>query len=233
MLWLPTKPMFRWSAQPLHAWGALLDEQDIVLVGLAVQHSGDVRVVHCEQMQAPQGQALQAQRDDWLAQGLRALAPRVPPRQRTLALALGGQRCREGHWEGAHDPASDPARTAKEAALAWGVDEAAVNFDYRIESDGWRLSWAACLHHDLQRWQSHARQAGWRIPVVEPARQAALRAVVRQCGDVLQPWADAPRDWRFRRDTETVRSAPDWAIFHSDPVARPMAACGAALRGLL
>ncbi len=227
-----------WRRQHNRAWGAMLDHQEILLAALSLQQTGVVRVVVFEHLHAPQGLVHPSERDDWLVQNLRGLAGHGPARQRTMALALGEERCRQGVLEcsNAQGARGVLAEVQLEAASAWGVSPEAVGFDFRIE-DGAdpvssRVHWAACLLEEVQRWRHHARSAGWRLPVVEPERQAAMRAASSLDGEVLDHWAVSPQDWRFSRTPQRLGSDVDWSQLSGSPMWKPLVACGAAL-GLL
>lgn len=232
------KGLWAWRRQRTRAWGAMLDQQDILLAALSLQQTGGVRVVVFEHLHAPEGLVHLSERDDWLVQNLRGLAGRLPARLRTMALALGEERCRQGVLEALTtlDPRRLLAEVQLEAASAWGVGPEAVGFDFRIEDDddqvSARVHWAACLLEELQRWRHHARSAGWRLPVVEPERQAAMRAATCLDGEALEHWAVSPQDWRFSRVPQRLWSDVDWPQLYDSPMWRPLVACGAAL-GLL
>ena len=230
--------LWAWRRQRTRAWGAMLDQQEILLAALSLQHNGGVRVVVFEHLHAPEGLVHPAEQDDWLVQTLRGLGGQLPARLRTMALALGQARCRQGVLQGlgTHDARGLSTEVQLEAASAWGVGPEAVGFDYRIEDaggeDGVRVHWAACLLEELHRWRQHARSAGWRLPVVEPEAQAAMRAVVCLSGDQRQHWAVSPQDWCFERTPQRLGSDVDWQQLRDSPMWKPLVACGAALGAL-
>jgi len=210
------------------AWGALLDQQDILLVALALQKTGAVRVMVYEHQHAPEGLVQLSERDDWLVQALSGLGSHLPAQRRTMALALDKARCRQGVF--AHDGATGlplQAQVQLEAAAAWDVAIDAVGFDYQVDAQA--VHWAACLREDVQQWRRHARSAGWRLPVVEPDLQAARRAVLHWRGDVGRQWAQSPQDWQFSRTPERGLTDVDWPQLQASPLWRPLVACGAAL----
>ena len=215
-----------------HAWGALLDPQEILLAALSLQKSGAVRVMVFERQHAPEGLVHLSERDDWLVQTLRGLGSHQPRQLRTMALALDDERCRQGVL--LHSPATSAAQLQAEvqleAASAWGVVPDEVGFDFR--SDASEVTWAACLREDLQQWRGHARSAGWRLPMVEPGHQAAQRAALHLRGEAAGHGADSPQDWQFSRTPERAQTDVDWPQLQAGPLWRPLVACGAAL-GLL
>ncbi len=229
-----------WRRHRSSAWGAMLEQQEILLAALALQQSGGVRVVVFEHLHAPGGLVRPAELDDWLVQTLRGLGGHLPARLRTMALALGQARCRQGELQGlaTQDARRLAAEVQLEAASAWGVGSEAVGFDFRIEEAAHdaphavRVRWAACLLEELQRWQAHARSAGWRLPVVEPEAQAALRAATCLRGEQRQQWAVSPQDWHFSLTPLRPPSEVDWPELQDSPVWRPLVACGAALGAL-
>lgn len=215
-----------------HAWGALLDPQEILLAALSLQKSGAVRVMVFERQHAPEGLVQLSERDDWLVQTLRGLGSHLPQQLRTMALALDDERCRQGVL--LHNPATSAAQLQAEvqleAASAWGVAPDEVGFDFRSEAG--EVRWAACLREDLQQWRGHARSAGWRLPMVEPGHQAAQRAALHLRGEAAGHGADSPQDWQFSRTPERAQADVDWPQLQAGPLWRPLVACGAAL-GLL
>lgn len=240
MQWNPwAKPLSSWRRQRHSAWGAMLDQQEILLAALSLQQTGGVRVVVFEHLHAPEGLVHLSERDDWLVQTLRGLGHHLPSRLRTMVLAISEDRCRQGVLDGvAHDPRRMHAEVQLEAAAAWGVEPEAVGFDFRGEGDGasaegtQRVHWAACLREELQQWRQHARSAGWRLPVVEPEGQAAQRAAMCLRGDTLQQWAESPQDWQFSREPQRTWAEVDWSRLKDGPMWKPLVACGAALGAL-
>ena len=231
--------LMAWRRTRTSAWGALLGQQEILVASLSLQPAGGVRVVVFEHLHAPAGLVHFSERDAWLVQTLRELGKHLPRRLRTMALAIGEARCRQGVL--LHDGVPGARRLAAEvqveAAAAWGVDPAEVGFDFSLTQEasaaGARVEWAACLREDMAQWQHHARSAGWRLPVVEPERQAALRAANCLRGDALQHWAQSPLDWRFERLPQREPAEVDGAALQNSPMWKPLVACGAALGALL
>ncbi len=221
------------ATQRTHAWGAMLDPQDILLAALSLQKNGAVRVIVFECQHAPAGLVQLSERDDWLVQTLRGLGSHLPRSLRTMALALDEERCRQGVL--ANRPGISVrqchAEVQLEAASAWGVAPDEVCFDFRAEAG--ELHWAACLREDLQQWRGHARNAGWRLPVVEPGQQAGQRAALHLRGEAAGHGADSPQDWQFGRTPERVLADVDWSQLQAGPLWRPLVACGAALGVLL
>lgn len=232
------KGLWRWRRQRTSAWGAMLDQQEILLVALSMQQTGGIRVLVYEHLHAPDGLVHLSERDDWLVQTLRGLGSHLPKHLRTMVLALGEGRCRQGvmDWTDGHDPRRLEAEVQTEAAAAWNVAPDAVGFDFRIDvfepGAGLQVHWAACLREELLQWRQHARTAGWRLPAVEPERQAAQRAALCLRGDTLQNWAESPQDWQFSRTTQRTPDEVDWPQLQAGPMWRPLVACGAALGAL-
>jgi len=229
-----------WRRQRAHAWGAMLDQQDILLAALSVQKTGVVRVMVYEHQHAPEGLVHLSERDEWLVQTLRSLGAHLPARLRTMVLALSEGRCRQGvlAWHGAHGLRRLEAEVQLEAAAAWGVSPEDVGFDFRVDeasptADTSTVQWAACLREELVQWQQHARSAGWRLPVVETEHQAARRAALHLHGDTVQHWAQSPQDWQFSRTPERAQGELDWPHLQGSPMWQPLVACGAALGPLL
>ena len=243
MPWQPqTGKRLVWRRQRASAWGALLDRQEIMLAALSFQKTGSVRVMVYEHLHAPEGLVHLSERDQWLVQSLRSLGSSLPSPARTMVLALTEGRSRQGvfDWDGPQDMRRLASEVQLEAAQAWGVDPEAVGFDFRLQAgvaaDGHavqQVHWAACLREELRQWQLHARQAGWRLPVVEPDVQAARRAALHLRGDSAQHWAESARDWQFDRTPQRQLSEVDWSWLQGAAVWRPLAACGAALGALV
>lgn len=231
-----------WQRQRTSAWGALLDQQEIMLAALSLQKTGGMRVMVFERLHVPQGLVHPSERDQWLVQALRSLGAHLPSRGRTMVLALTELRSRQGvfNWDGAPDMRRLAPEVQLEAAQAWGVDPDAVGFDFCLQagvtSDGrpvQQVHWAACLREEALQWQRHARRAGWRLPVVETDAQAAQRAAMHLRGDTPQHWAESARDWQFSRTPERQPSEVDWLPLKDGPLWKPLVACGAALEALL
>jgi len=221
-----------------HAWGALLDPQEILLAALSLQKSGAVRVMVFERQHAPEGLVQLSERVDWLVQHLRAAGAHLPRRERTLALALHASRCRQGVYQptAGLGPRQWLADVQLEAAMALAVAPDEVGFDvdppFDAHSTPPQVHWAACLRQDLQRWQGQAQSAGWRLPVVEPEHQAARRAAVCLRGDARSHGAQSPQDWQFDRVASRALDDAQWQRVQSSPQWGALVACGAAL-GLL
>lgn len=232
-----TRWLAPWRRRKTTAWGSLLDEQEILLAGLSMQQSGNVRVLVFEQVRAPQGLSNAAARDDWLVQTLRIPGQHLPARLRTMAIALREGRCHQGTllWSGPRQSRVMQAEVQIEAATALGVDPGLVGFDFHVEPndtpDSWRIHWAACLRSELEQWQRHALSAGWRLPVVEPEQQAARRAAMCLREDPTL-WAGSPQDWQFSRTPERELSLAQWQHLLVSPMWGPLVACGAALGAL-
>lgn len=230
--------LWRWQAHRAWAWGAMLDQHEILLAALSLQKNGGVRVVVFEHLHAPEGLVHPTDRDDWLVQTLRGLGKHLPVRLRTMALALGEERCRRGVLQGGsvRDLHRLAAEVQLEAASAWGVPPESVGFDFRVENgqtpEDAAVHWAACLREELTRWRQHARHAGWRLPVVEPEQQAAQRAAMCFRGDASQQWAQSPQDWQFDRQPQRAWTDVDWTRLQDSPMWKPLVACGAALGAL-
>lgn len=231
--------LMAWRRQRASAWGALLGQQDILVAALSVQQTGGIRVVVFEHLHAPAGLVHLSERDEGLVQALGQLGQQLPKRSRTMALAVGEERCRQGvlAWEGALESRRLEAAVQLEAAAAWGVEPMEVGFDFRMQqsvpAEGLQVQWASCLREQLLQWQHHARRAGWRLPVVEPELQAAQRAAVCLRGDALQHWAQSPQDWQFARVPARDLAEVDWPHLQSGPMWKSLVACGAALGALL
>lgn len=220
------------------AWGALLDEQQILLASLVLQANGSVRVAVFGHQHTPVGLVPPDERDDWLVQQLRAASAHLPRRERTLALALHASRCRQGVYQptAGLGPRQWLADVQLEAAMALAVAPDEVGFDvdppFDAHSTPPQVHWAACLRQDLQRWQGQAQSAGWRLPVVEPEHQAARRAAVCLRGDARSHGAQSPQDWQFDRVASRALDDAQWQRVQSSPQWGALVACGAAL-GLL
>ena len=233
-----SRPFSAWWRPRTSAWGAMLGEQEILLAAVALQPTGLARVVVFEHLHAPDGLVHPAERDDWLVQTLRGSGAHLPARLRTMALALGDDRCRQGvfEWDGAGAPRQLEVEIQLEAAAAWGVAADAVGFDFSTDpspAHGAQVHWAACLREDLAKWRQHARSAGWRLPVVEPGPQAAQRAAVCLRGDTWQQGAESPQDWQFSLTPERDADQLDWPYLRARALWKPLVACGAALGALL
>lgn len=234
----PSRGFALWRRPRASAWGAMLDQQEILVAALSEQQSGGVRVVVFEPLHAPAGLENPSERDHWLVQTLRGLGAHLPRHLRTMALAVSGERSRQGTlaWDGSRDMRRLQAEVQLEAAAAWAVAPEAIGFDFHIETDaphvGTQVQWAACLREDLLRWQQQARSAGWRLPVVETENQAAERAAVCLRGDIQQLWAESAQDWQFSRTPERDPDALEWPLLREGGVWKPLVACGAALGAL-
>lgn len=243
---MPWQQRFRvwraWVHQRTGAWGAMLDRQEILLAALSAQQTGAVRVQVYEHLHVPDGLVHPGDRDAWLVQTLRQLGAHLPWRHRTMVLALAENRCRLGGFDWV-DPGSArglPGVVQREAATAWGVPLDAVSFDFQMAGADpagvgdapVQVQWAACLREELAQWRQHARSSGWRLPAVEPEHQAAQRAAMCLRGDVLQHWAQSPRDWQFSRTPVRSLDEVDWSRLQGSVLWKPLVACGAALGGL-
>lgn len=232
-----------WRRQRSSAWGAMLDRQDILLAALSTQKNGLVRVMVYEHQRAPEGLVHLSERDAWLVQTLRTLGAHLPARLRTMALALGQGRCRQGvmDWSASADARRLAAEVQLEAAAAWGVPPQDIGFDFHLDEAQpqgdlaalRQVHWAACLREELTQWQRHAHSAGWRLPVVETEGQAAQRAALHLQGETVQHWAESPQDWRFGRVPARAPHALDWPRLQASPMWPALVACGAALGALL
>jgi len=228
-----------WRRRTL-AWGALLDDQRVLLVSLAVQSTGSVRVATLEHPHAtPVGPQPAQAREGRLVERLRAAGAQLPRRERMLALALHHSRCGEGVYQ--PPPQLDPGQLAAEvqleAAQALGVQPHEVGFDFDVQPDRDDVAnppvlWMACRREDLQQCAEQARHAGWQLPLVEPEHQAARRAASCLRGDARLQWAQSPQDWQF--ECRPVRSLDEaqWRAWQAAPQWGALVACGAAL-GLL
>lgn len=220
------------------AWGALLDENQILLASLVLQSNGSVRVAVFEHQHTPVGLVPPDARDAWLVQQLRSISVHLPRRERCLALALHASRCRQGVYPvpTGLSPRQCLADVQLEAASALGAAPDEVGFDvgppFEVSTAAPMLHWAACLRQDLHRWQGQARQAGWRLPVVEPEHQAARRAALCLHGDARAHWAQSPQDWLFDREASRTLDDAQWQTLQISPQWGALVACGAAL-GLL
>ncbi len=220
------------------AWGALLDEQQVLLASLVVQTNGSVRVAVFEHPHTPAGLVLPDEREGWPVQQLRAASGRQPRWERTLALALHAGCCRQGVYQPAAGggPRQWLADVRLEAAMALAAEPDEVGFDvdppFGAHSTPPQVHWAACLRQDLQRWQGQARRAGWRLPVVEPEHQAARRAALCLRGDTRAHGAQSPQDWLFDRVASRELDKAQWQALQASPQWGALVACGAAL-GLL
>ena len=236
MQWLRKAAAFlAWRPARSQAWGAILDRQEILLAALSLQQTGSIRVMVYEHLHAPQGMVHLSERDDWLVQTLKGLGQHLPSRLRIMALALGEGRSRHGvlPWDAAEDSRRMALEVQLEAAEAWGVEPDALGFDFRwLQADG-QVQWAACLRQELVQWQSHARHAGWRLPVVEPDYQAGQRAALHLKGELQDQWAKSPQDWQFARTPQREPTSVDWPFLLTAPVWKPLVACGAALGVLM
>lgn len=219
-------------------WGALLDDQQILLASLRVQASGSVRVAVFEHQHTPVGLVHPQERDAWLVQQLRAVSAPLPRSARTMVLALHESRCRQGVYQpsGQLSPSQLAAEVQLEAASALGVTPQAVGFDFETRStpgsDVSMVPWAACLREDLQHWQDQARRAGWRLPVVEPEHQAAKRAAECLRGEAQLHWVQSPQDWQFERRPVRVLDPAEWQQLRASAQWGALVACGAALGAL-
>lgn len=218
------------------AWGAVLDAQHILLVALAAQSHGPVRVAVFEHQHSPAELLPPEARDSGLVAQLRQVSAQLPRRERRLALALHESRCSQGQCR--LDPdlpmAQLVAEVQLEAAQAMGVAPQEVGFDFELQDDPATRSrvvhWAACRRQDLQHWQDHARRAGWRLPLVEPEHQAAHRAACCLQGEAWANWAQSPQDWQFERSPVRDLDEGLWQAVRASPQWGPLVACGAALR---
>lgn len=221
-----------WRRQRASAWGGVLDQQEILVAALSAQQTGAVRVQGFERLHVPEGLVhLSDGGGGWQ----RAWRGPLPKRLRTMALAITETHCRQGllHWQGPQDHRILAAEVQLEAAAAWGVDPAALGFDFQCQAQASEgagtVVWAACLREALDQWQQHVRGAGWRLAGVEPEQQAAQRAVVCLRGDMLQHWAQSPQDWQFDRTPQRAATDVDWLSLKGGALWMPLVACGAAM----
>lgn len=241
MLWSKAlQGMAFWRQQRASAWGAMLDRQGLLLAALSRQQAGGVRVVGFHRLHLPDGLVQPDSPRHALTRRPRGRLVQALGRQgRTLALALDADRYRQGVLSVSPGLRPDQlvAEVQLEAAGAWEVSIDEVSFDFdqsRTGGDaGLAVVWAACLRHELRQWQAHVRDAGWQLRAVETEAQALERAVLCWLGDEVQPWAEAPQDWRFAVTAQRTRTAVDWQRLAGWPLQKTLAACGAALGALV
>ena len=92
-------------------------------------------------------------------------------------------------------------RTTQEVAQVLGLAPDEVNFDFKADPQGegllTRLHWAGCDQVHILALRDAVRTAGWQLHSVEPAWNAAHRAVCHLKGGLDSLLTQAPQDWQF------------------------------------
>jgi hypothetical protein len=88
-----------------------------------------------------------------------------------------------------------------EVAQVLGLAPDEVNFDFKADPQGegllTRLHWAGCDQVHILALRDAVRTAGWQLHSVEPAWNAAHRAVCHLKGGLDSLLTQAPQDWQF------------------------------------
>jgi hypothetical protein len=88
-----------------------------------------------------------------------------------------------------------------EVAQVLGLAPDEVNFDFKADPQGegllTRLHWAGCDQVHILALRDAVRTAGWQLDSVEPAWNAAHRAVCHLKGGLDSLLTQAPQDWQF------------------------------------
>jgi Tfp pilus assembly PilM family ATPase len=222
------------------ALGCALSAAQAVLVRLARQQDGSLRVAALAQVEGLSADSPQA-----LPQALEQalLVQRVQTRRCVLALpesvCAGGQL----PWPTSLIEELLDAEVLIEAAQALHVPLNAIAYDFEPGPwpqeglSGLCCHWIAAPLDTLAHWRRSLRVTGMRLLAVEPQEQAARRALRMIEGEAAALWRQAPQDWRFRarpQAPDDPQDQTDLASLRADTrvaqVWLQLVACGLALR---
>ena len=220
-----------------------MDDRGVTLVCLGRSSGGDVRVLQALHLRAPAWAQAPDSHHDWLVETLREASAQEVRRHRCLVLALPMDRCQSGvfHAPEGMTPEALQAEVQLEAAQSLNVSAQEVSFDLEAQpaktAAAHGVRWLACLRSEVQAWQRHTREAGWRLPAIEHQQQAVQRSLRYMRGDVHKLLAQAHQDWQFsdpHADHRAVDVLPeeDWIGLQGRPAWAWLSACGAGLRAL-
>lgn len=200
----------QWGVRAVRlAWGLAHDGQDWVLVGVFRQGTGGLRVQACVSLRPPAG----VPRVDasWLSQALMDVPHQKSMSRQRLTMGLLAQDLVSGQMNCPVQVPQEawPAEVQLEVAQALNLPPDAVNFDFEAEPLGGgevrQLQWVGCaraLVDDYQQWIRAAH--GWQLTRLEPEADAAWRAAQALVGGLPSVLQQAPQDWQFRLDSESV-----------------------------
>ena len=184
------------SRRVRRAWGLASDGQDWALMGLSFHKVLGVRVQAMEKIISTGLDPAAFGFSDGLSRvGVRA--------RQQISVALATDKVMAGILELPAELPSDHwvSEVQLEVAQVLGLAPDEVNFDFKADPQGegllTRLHWAGCDQVHILALRDAVRTAGWQLDSVEPAWNAAHRAVCHLKGGLDSLLTQAPQDWQF------------------------------------
>ena len=184
------------SRRVRRAWGLASDGQDWALMGLSFHKVLGVRVQAMEKIISTGLDPAAFGFSDGLSRvGVRA--------RQQISVALAADKVMAGILELPAELPSDHwvSEVQLEVAQVLGLAPDEVNFDFKADPQGegllTRLHWAGCDQVHILALRDAVRTAGWQLDSVEPAWNAAHRAVCHLKGGLDSLLTQAPQDWQF------------------------------------
>ena len=184
------------SRRVRRAWGLASDGQDWALMGLSFHKVLGIRVQAMEKIISTGLDPATFGFSDGLSRvGVRA--------RQQISVALAADKVMAGILELPAELPSDHwvSEVQLEVAQVLGLAPDEVNFDFKADPQGegllTRLHWAGCDQVHILALRDAVRTAGWQLDSVEPAWNAAHRAVCHLKGGLDSLLTQAPQDWQF------------------------------------
>ena len=184
------------SRRVRRAWGLASDGQDWALMGLSFHKVLGIRVQAMEKIISTGLDPAAFGFSDGLSRvGVRA--------RQQISVALATDKVMAGILELPAELPSDHwvSEVQLEVAQVLGLAPDEVNFDFKADPQGegllTRLHWAGCDQVHILALRDAVRTAGWQLDSVEPAWNAAHRAVCHLKGGLDSLLTQAPQDWQF------------------------------------
>ncbi len=184
------------SRRVRRAWGLASDGQDWALMGLSFHKVLGIRVQAMEKIISTGLDPAAFGFSDGLSRvGVRA--------RQQISVALAADKVMAGILELPAELPSDHwvSEVQLEVAQVLGLAPDEVNFDFKADPQGegllTRLHWAGCDQVHILALRDAVRTAGWQLDSVEPAWNAAHRAVCHLKGGLDSLLTQAPQDWQF------------------------------------
>lgn len=184
------------SRRVRRAWGLASDGQDWALMGLSFHKVLGIRVQAMEKIISTGLDPAAFGFSDGLSRvGVRA--------RQQISVALAADKVMAGILELPAELPSDHwvSEVQLEVAQVLGLAPDEVNFDFKADPQGegllTRLHWAGCDQVHILALRDAVRTAGWQLDSVEPAWNAAHRAVCHLKGGLDSLFTQAPQDWQF------------------------------------
>ena len=184
------------SRRVRRAWGLASDGQDWALMGLSFHKVLGIRVQAMEKIISTGLDPATFGFSDGLSRvGVRA--------RQQISVALAADKVMAGILELPAELPSDHwvSEVQLEVAQVLGLAPDEVNFDFKADPQGegllTRLHWAGCDQVHILALRDAVRTAGWQLHSVEPAGNAAHRAVCHLKGGLDSLLTQAPQDWQF------------------------------------